>query len=329
MLQQWGLYDNADAVYRVVLTQPGWDATRISAELGISEAQVQGAVDQLVELSLLHRSAGVLRPANPGIALHALLQRERTELLRHQERFVAVEETVNRLIDEYSELCAAGIRHGCDRLDGPRAVKARMEALACQARFECLSMEPGAHSEEALDSSRAIDDVLLDRGVAIRAIYQESACNHPSTLAFIRWLTQRQGEVRVVPTLPLWITIFDREVALVPVDPREVDKGVVEVFGAGFLTALVALFEQSWNSAACVGVEVPHCEDGVTAQERELLRLLAQGLTDECVSKKLGIGLRTHRRIVADLMERLGARSRFEAGVRAMERGWIGHDGAF
>ncbi|MDP9611903.1 MULTISPECIES: LuxR C-terminal-related transcriptional regulator [Streptomyces] len=46
-------------------------------------------------------------------------------------------------------------------------------------------------------------------------------------------------------------------------------------------------------------------------------------LTDSAVARQLGMSDRTVRRVVAQLMERLGAQSRFEAGVRAVERGWI------
>ncbi|CAM5486695.1 hypothetical protein SGRIM128S_07476 [Streptomyces griseomycini] len=55
--------------------------------------------------------------------------------------------------------------------------------------------------------------------------------------------------------------------------------------------------------------------------EKEILRLMSQGLTDDAVRKKLGVGLRTARRMIADLMERLDARSRFEAGANAVDRG--------
>jgi len=44
------------------------------------------------------------------------------------------------------------------------------------------------------------------------------------------------------------------------------------------------------------------------------------------VCKKLGIGLRTVRRMVADLMTKLDARSRFEAGANAVARGWLSPD---
>lgn len=55
------------------------------------------------------------------------------------------------------------------------------------------------------------------------------------------------------------------------------------------------------------------------------MRLLAEGHTDDAIGKRLGVSPRTARRIATDLMERLGARSRFEAGVRAVRQGWLPH----
>lgn len=54
-----------------------------------------------------------------------------------------------------------------------------------------------------------------------------------------------------------------------------------------------------------------------------MLRLLAAGLTDEAVARRLDVSVRTLRRVTADLMERLEARSRFQAGYLAATRGWL------
>jgi DNA-binding NarL/FixJ family response regulator len=41
------------------------------------------------------------------------------------------------------------------------------------------------------------------------------------------------------------------------------------------------------------------------------------------MARKLGISERTVRRLVSDLTERLGATSRFQAGVCAVRLGWL------
>lgn len=86
----------------------------------------------------------------------------------------------------------------------------------------------------------------------------------------------------------------------------------------------MSLFEQTWESAVPLGADHRRQgDDGVSASDRELLRLLASGLTDEGAGKRLGISVRTVRRQMAALMERLNATSRFEAGLKAAQRGWL------
>jgi DNA-binding NarL/FixJ family response regulator len=84
-----------------------------------------------------------------------------------------------------------------------------------------------------------------------------------------------------------------------------------------------ALFEQVWENATPLGVAQPHVRQNLTRQDAALLRLLSQGDTDEVVARKLGVSVRTVRRMASELMAELGARSRFQAGVRASERGWL------
>ncbi|MFJ2033269.1 LuxR C-terminal-related transcriptional regulator [Streptosporangium sp. NPDC087985] len=55
----------------------------------------------------------------------------------------------------------------------------------------------------------------------------------------------------------------------------------------------------------------------ISSREWQVLQLLAQGCTDEAVARTLDVSLRTVRRVTADLMARLGARSRFQAGLNA------------
>ena len=82
-----------------------------------------------------------------------------------------------------------------------------------------------------------------------------------------------------------------------------------------------SLFTAAWEAAIDLGVclrgEVPE----LAAEDREILRALGAGLTDEAAARRLGTSLRTYRRRVAELMAALEAGSRFQAGARAGELG--------
>ena len=59
------------------------------------------------------------------------------------------------------------------------------------------------------------------------------------------------------------------------------------------------------------------------SDRRLLLGQLAGGAKDEQIARALGLSVRTVRRRVAELLDELGADSRFQAGVEAVRRGWI------
>lgn len=51
--------------------------------------------------------------------------------------------------------------------------------------------------------------------------------------------------------------------------------------------------------------------------------MMAAGQLNEAISRQIGISARTTRRIISNLTRRLGAKSRFQAGVKAVACGWI------
>ncbi|MFD7735615.1 response regulator transcription factor [Kitasatospora phosalacinea] len=84
------------------------------------------------------------------------------------------------------------------------------------------------------------------------------------------------------------------------------------------------LFEQAWNTAVPLGATQPNDPaNGLTPTERQLLRLLGTGVTDDAAGQRLGISARTVGRHMASIMERLNASSRFEAGIKAAQHGWL------
>ncbi|NXY97864.1 helix-turn-helix transcriptional regulator [Streptomyces sp. BR123] len=90
----------------------------------------------------------------------------------------------------------------------------------------------------------------------------------------------------------------------------------------GALTGLRALFSHLWDDGTPFGAG-PAADTEFSAQERALLRLLADGLTDEAVARKLGVSLRSERRMISRLSARFGTHSRFQLGQQAVRRGLL------
>lgn len=155
-------------------------------------------------------------------------------------------------------------------------------------------MPGGAQSQASLDASRPLDDTAMRKGIALLTLYQDSARHDPATLPYARWMPSR-GHGAHLPHAPSRMLIFDRKAAVVPIDPSATKRG-----------------------APCVR------EPGVVAS----LRLLASGLTDEVAGPAApDFGAQRAkadgRWQMAGLMERLETSSRFEAGLKAAQRGWL------
>ena len=97
------------------------------------------------------------------------------------------------------------------------------------------------------------------------------------------------------------------------------------IHSSSLLDTLSALFEAIWATAVPVRFGDDEAEavgdDG--DQRRMLLGLLAAGLTDEAIGRQLGWHPRTVQRHVRRLMTKLGAQTRFQAGLQAARRGWL------
>lgn len=324
MLESLGLSMASERVYRAMLAHPTWGVDQLSVHTGLSTEEVHDALDELAEMALLGPSADSahpLRPADPAVGLAALLARAEAEVLQRTQQIEATRAAIAAIAAAH-ELG----RHQdvLIRLEGVEAVRARLVELAMTARSECLSFSPGAaHSVAAMEASQPLNAKALERGVAIRAIYQDSFRNDTGTLGYARWLVGRGGQTRTLPIVPMQLVIVDRERALLPIDPSEPKRGAVEVRSSGLMAALCALFEQLWATATPFGQAATVDQHGLTPTERELLTLLGDGHTDESAGRKLGLSARTVQRMMAELSARLGAQSRFQAGVTAVRKGWL------
>ncbi|MEU6863207.1 helix-turn-helix transcriptional regulator [Streptomyces sp. NPDC046876] len=333
MLDVLGLDHVSEAVYREMLSRPEGSVQELCAQLGLAEGTVRDALDRLADLRLLRASRdvrGAVRPVSPELGLEMLLLRQEEELLRRHRELELGKAAAARAIAEYAGLrpaCPTAVATATDteRLVGLDAIQAKLETLAREMTDECLSVMPGgAQSQASLDASRPLDDAAMRKGIALLTLYQDSVRHDPASLAYARWMTEEGGMVRTCPTLPPRMLVFDRRVAVVPIDPADTKRGALCIREAGIVASLVALFEQTWNCAVPLGADRSKDADtGLTASEQELLKLLASGLTDEVAGRRLGISARSVRRQMAGLMERLDASSRFEAGLKAAQRGWL------
>nr|WP_241265881.1 helix-turn-helix transcriptional regulator [Streptomyces boncukensis] len=311
-----------------MLARPDLGVPQLAAELGWNISDVRAALDELARLSLVRQTdqqPGGLLLVNPEVSLVSLLARQETELTERQREIISGRLAVNQIVAEYVDSVQNQRRLEVEELTGIDTVRARLAELTQGCTSEVMDFTTGGgQSDASRDASRPLDQELLERGVRMRSLYLESVTNHPDTVSYLEWLTGLGARVRLAPSLPLRMVIFDRESAIVPSNPDNTSVGALLLRGKSLVSALCGLFEHIWETSPPFGGSAPRDDGtGLSSQARAVLRLLARGHTDEVVARKLGVSVRTARRVTAELMAALGARSRFQAGVIAGELGWL------
>ena len=327
MLEALGLDPLSEQLYRSMLAHPSEGVAELSVRLARAETEILEALARLSKLSLIRPSeqdGSGFHPVAPEIAMELLLTRQRARLAAEQSKVEASRAAAAQLIAEYSTLRPQRGDPDSERLVGVEAIRERLARLGQDTQCEVMTFAPGgAHPASDLQASRGPNAALLERGVRMRTVYLDSVRNHQPTLEHVSWLSARGGEVRTTASLPTRLIIIDRRQALLPAQLGDAREGAVLLWGEGTIAALCALFESVWSDATPFGTKPAPDARGLPRQEAEVLRLLALGLTDEAIANKLGVSPRTARRIAAELLERLEARSRFEAGVHAVQDGWL------
>ncbi|MET9671615.1 helix-turn-helix transcriptional regulator [Streptomyces sp. NPDC006482] len=322
-----GVTEDAESVYRLLLEHPLRTTKALAAELALPQERVDAAVAELSKDGLVRNSAedaSAWWPVRPDLALHVLVERQRAEMDAQRSRLSRSQTAVATFVAHTARQRCDEAADGIETLRGIDRIREYLRVLTSEVRSEMMVFAPdGAQTTDNMEASRPLNDELLGRGVVMRTLYQDSARNNPATIAYARWISERGGSVRTAPILPTRMIIVDRSKAILPLDQENSAEGAVVISSASVLFALCSFFDLVWMSARPLTDIRSRDESGLSTQEVAVLRLLAEGQTDEVVAKRLAISTRTARRIVSGLTERLGAQSRFEAGVRAVQCGWL------
>lgn len=206
-------------------------------------------------------------------------------------------------------------------VQGEAEVMRRTAHLFATAReITCAANELASWRWEA-DGPAAMPEPARD--AKVRKVFRSGALLDPG------W-SERMAAIRHHPAVAIRVTsdevnetiILDRRVAILAGDRRAGVRTYSIITQRDAVQGVTSLFEAAWRSSTDLDVH-----DAASAEIRELapkvLDLLSQGVKDEAAARALGLGLRTYRRRVAELMEALAAESRFQAGVRARELGLV------
>ncbi|MEU9289532.1 DNA-binding response regulator [Streptomyces sp. NPDC048275] len=159
-------------------------------------------------------------------------------------------------------------------------------------------------------------------GFTTRKLLSPVALAEEEARAHLRLVQSKGALVRISSSpLPHETIVIDRRVMILAgretPTGREYTVTTSQNLVDGVLSLLQAIWDNSVDLDTYLHRDVPHLD----ADARMILKALGSGLTDASAAKRLGVSLRTYRRRVAELMAKLEADSRFQAGLRAGELG--------
>ncbi|MGW4057400.1 DUF6879 family protein [Amycolatopsis sp. NPDC004747] len=158
------------------------------------------------------------------------------------------------------------------------------------------------------------------RGMTVRKVYRPGVLIDPALADHLRMMAAGGARIRITEREINETIILDRRIAIVAGDEVGGVRGYTVITSPALVQGIRSLFEAAWHSATDLeSYQARFTELGA----REILEQLGSGCKDETAARVLGVSLRTYRRRVAELMELLGASSRFQAGARAREAGLL------
>jgi DNA-binding CsgD family transcriptional regulator len=202
-------------------------------------------------------------------------------------------------------------------------IVALIRELMDSTKHELLNMLAGGpHPPELFDPAKAFDIRTMSR-VSMRMLYTPNTAVDPHNGSTLRDYAAAGGHVGVVMHVPYRVTVSDRACAVIPIDPRGSGAGALVVREPTIVASLVELFRSTERRSIPLSKFALAPPRSCDAVDREVLQALTNGMRDEAAATQLSVSLRTYRRHVAQLLRRLGADTRFQAAVLAVEHGWI------
>jgi DNA-binding CsgD family transcriptional regulator/sugar-specific transcriptional regulator TrmB len=328
VLETLGLSESDANVYGVWLRQPSWNTRKVASELDKSLEDVAASRERLLATGLFTadpaRPARVL-PVGPDALVERFIAdidadaaRQRADVLKARAELSAL---VGDYLAEHKEEPPPDIELIKQAPTAGLYLDERMRA----AEREILALHTGgvAPDHDAAGMLPAPDLYLhqLRRGVSVRVIYEHEQVANGPTLEYLGRLVDEGAQIRTTARQRTWSVVIDRSVGVVPTGTGS-DEGIHIVRGSGIVAALSMLFEHCWSLAQPLS-SITANPSPLGERDRLLLRLLSLGLKDESVARNMGVSVRTVRRRISVLCDRLGVTSRFQAGVQATNRGWL------
>jgi DNA-binding CsgD family transcriptional regulator/DNA-binding MarR family transcriptional regulator len=318
-----GIPDSEARVYEALIPQGHSTVDILSSRVNFTTARTTRALASLIQRGLVTRVPGrpakyfAVEPSLAGSVLIAKREHELRQLQQHLNELDAAFRTESASHDKNVEV-----------IEGAPKIWRAFVRLQRTAQTEVRGFDkppyfvpPGKHGDEGpnLEERR-----LLAAGtVGYRIVYDQESVAIPGRLENI-WEGIRRGErARVGTSLPAKLLICDDTIAIVSSTTDYSNQIAYLIHQSSLLDMTCQVFEAVWERAVPLNSGEKRGSQSLSQRDRQLLGLLASGATDAVIARTFGWSMRTVQRHIHELMQQVGARTRFQIGMEAVRRGWI------
>jgi DNA-binding Lrp family transcriptional regulator len=316
-----GFSAGQEEIYRLLLRNSGSTLAELGALVGLAPEELRDQVARFAGAGVVDLRGDVVLARPPAEAISRLVNEETRRLQSRGSQLEAVRRMLPSLSAEHLTASAPkGQPVTLEVIDGGDIAQL-VRSLSAASTGDLLWLRP---DQWKLPEGIQVDDWVKDlmrTGRRSRAIYPARVLEEAPDM--IRSRAEAGEHVRILAEVPCRLAIMGSSAALVTERFGKPSDRRLVIRQHSLIGSLTLLFESLWEKAMAVpGLDGQRYTEGVSDQ-RLLLGQLAGGAKDEQIARALGLSVRTVRRRVAELLEELGADSRFQAGVEAVRRGWI------
>lgn len=294
-----------------------------AADLDLEVHEVDAAASHLADLGLLRADQPPGRrlvPVDPGVASQLLTSPIEREIFVRRDLIDRLRARLDRIPQPAAPPSALSPVGSVDRVLGEPEIRGLLKLAADVCRSEVLVLRAAGDRGDPVDDFLDDCGALTARGIAVRALCTHRSRADFATRARTVRLVDEGVAVRTVSHLAQTAVVFDRSLAVLCGGGEEPHTAAWRLREDHVVRFLVDLLDQMWESAIPVAPDGPGYTEAADDLHQTIARLMAQGLTDEVVARKLGMSVRTCRRHIAALLRSLDSGSRFQAGVQAARR---------
>jgi DNA-binding CsgD family transcriptional regulator len=327
------VHGHALTLYAIALRDPSWRIDDIVGQSEWTTERLISAINYLCRIGLFVCTAATCSgwlAVSVETALEKELSAFNGQIAIMQEEISRRQETITQVLTQFRAVhlrqqSATEVEH----VSG-EGMAAAIEHAVHAASSEVVVLG-GSYMITAIPAE--CYRLALKRGVCVRIVYRSTPISVPQLPPPLQQVITLGGEVRTATAFPFEVMVVDGSLAFLPAADEFLPSAYQNFLGLMVIrneltaTILRGMFMSCRTEALVVPDHVSRLAADnapcVSPRQRALLHLLATGMTDKLVGRRLGITERTVRRRVSDLMTLLNAESRFQLGVNASIAGLI------